>query len=203
MWLAVCSTMRLPASSGGPCPLCSYRRLFADRHLVEFGRGLAAVKQAASGTSLRPGGDIQWATMRHLRTSVDLALLDAVTIDRGAGTSTRVRSAFRAGCPRMRSGRSFSALGQAARRRISALFAGSVAGHRHHAEFELNEAGAGRLRAASGGHSDRRWLQASGRMTDGKRESDLEQHRRRTITTAPAAVAGTTASGASVFGVVR
>jgi hypothetical protein len=83
MWLVVCSTIAIAGFVWWiVSALSSYRRLFADRHLVEFSQGLAAVKQAAlRNIAPADGGDIQSADdARILRTSADLALLYTATI---------------------------------------------------------------------------------------------------------------------------
>jgi hypothetical protein len=143
MWLVVCSTIAIAGLVWWMVSrLSSYRRLFADRHLVEFSQGLAVVKQAAlRNIAPADADDIQSADdARILRTSADLALLYTVTI-RSPGRYVHHASV--------------SIPGEVTAHAVGAMFIllwarllgvgyehlslGVSAATVHHAEFELNE----------------------------------------------------------------
>jgi hypothetical protein len=143
MWLFVCSAIAIVGLVWWIVSrLSSYRRLFADRHLVEFSQRLAAVKQAALRDMVpTDGGGIQSADdARLLRTSADLALLYTVTI-RAPGTYVHHASVSIPGRATAHAvGATFillwaRLLGVGYERLALGVSPATV----HHAEFELNE----------------------------------------------------------------
>ena len=144
MWLVVCSTIAIAGFVWWIVSrLSSYRRLFADRHLVEFSQGLAAVKQAAlQDIAPANGGDIQSADdSRILRTSVDLALLYTVTIRSPGRYVHHASVSIPGGVTAHAVGATFTLLwarllGVGYERLSLGVSPATV----HHAEFELNEA---------------------------------------------------------------
>jgi hypothetical protein len=83
MWLVVCTAIAIAGVVWGiGFRVSLYRGLFADRHLVEVGEGLAALKQAALRNIISLDQEsIELADdTRVLRTSADLTFLYTVTI---------------------------------------------------------------------------------------------------------------------------